>query len=171
MHAAGVIDRAPVRQSPQESAPRSGGPLQPTSTPPIEPLWNERQLGEFFGTGPRKTHQIRQEPDFPDAVVLGARCLRWLPSEVREWAQERAARASVLREPEQLVENRQARKVLGEVANELIAAEKRANAAQVAALARKRLSAQGLAFDLARLQTLASDLLRKAPSGAREPSA
>jgi predicted DNA-binding transcriptional regulator AlpA len=49
----------------------------------------------------RRYHELRREPGFPAAVVLGARCVRWHRDELAEYAR-RLPRVTVLDEPAHL---------------------------------------------------------------------
>jgi predicted DNA-binding transcriptional regulator AlpA len=58
----------------------------------------------------RRFHELRREPGFPAAVVLGARSVRWLREELVDYARS-LPRVGVLGEPAQL----QARRASGSV--------------------------------------------------------
>ena len=49
----------------------------------------------------RRFHELRRESGFPAAVVLGARCVRWLREELVDYARS-LPRVGVLNEPTQL---------------------------------------------------------------------
>ena len=49
----------------------------------------------------RRFHELRREPGFPAAVVLGARCVRWLREELVDYARA-LPRVDVLSAPIQL---------------------------------------------------------------------
>ena len=59
----------------------------------------------------RRFHELRREPGFPAAVVLGARTVRWLREELVDYAARSLPRVGVLGEPAQL----QARRASGSV--------------------------------------------------------
>jgi predicted DNA-binding transcriptional regulator AlpA len=48
----------------------------------------------------RRFHELRREPGFPAAVVLGARNVRWLREEIVDYARS-LPRVAVLNEPAQ----------------------------------------------------------------------
>jgi predicted DNA-binding transcriptional regulator AlpA len=48
----------------------------------------------------RRFHELRHAPGFPVAVVLGARCVRWLREELLDYARS-LPRVAVLNEPAQ----------------------------------------------------------------------
>jgi predicted DNA-binding transcriptional regulator AlpA len=59
------------------------------------------QAAQLLAISERKLHELRREPAFPKARQLGARSLRWLRSELIEYA-ESLPRASLLPEPPHL---------------------------------------------------------------------
>ena len=58
----------------------------------------------------RRFHELRREPGFPAAVVLGARSVRWLREELVDYARS-LPRVGVLGEPAQLQTRRASRSV------------------------------------------------------------
>lgn len=63
----------------------------------------------LLGISERRYHQLRREPGFPAAVVLGARCVRWHKDELAAYAKA-LPRVTVLTEPAQLQTGRAAEK-------------------------------------------------------------
>ena len=53
----------------------------------------------------RRYHELRREPNFPQAVVLGVRCVRWHRSELATYAKS-LPRVSLLPEPKHLQRSR-----------------------------------------------------------------
>jgi predicted DNA-binding transcriptional regulator AlpA len=53
----------------------------------------------------RRFHELRREPGFPAAVVLGVRSVRWLREELADYARS-LPRVGVLNEPAQLQSRR-----------------------------------------------------------------
>lgn len=85
-------------------------PTAPQPTPVSPELLNERAAAALLGVGPRKFHQLRAEPWFPQAIELGARALRWSRTELLAALATRAPRRTVQAEPEHFQESRRARK-------------------------------------------------------------
>ncbi|MEO6068567.1 MAG: hypothetical protein ABIQ41_11390 [Gemmatimonadales bacterium] len=54
--------------------------------PTGEPLWKVDQVAEYLALSPKTIYTL----PIPK-VVISARCLRWHPAAVREWARGRAA--------------------------------------------------------------------------------
>lgn len=52
-----------------------------------EPLWSTTEIGMFFGVGKKTACGIAALPSFPNPVDAPGVGRRWLPSEVKGWAQ------------------------------------------------------------------------------------
>lgn len=63
---------------------------------------------DVLGVSERLYHEFRHRPDFPSAVRLSARCVRWRLDELETWAQS-LPRHVAWPEPEQLREKRRGR--------------------------------------------------------------
>jgi len=59
----------------------------------------------LLGISERRFHELRHESGFPAAVVLGARCVRWLREELVDYARS-LPRVAVLNEPAQFLGRR-----------------------------------------------------------------
>jgi predicted DNA-binding transcriptional regulator AlpA len=59
------------------------------------------QAAQLLGISERRFHELRREPGFPAAVLLGARCVRWHRDELAEYAKS-LPRVTVLPEPKHL---------------------------------------------------------------------
>jgi hypothetical protein len=55
----------------------------------------------MLGISERRYHELRREPGFPEAVLLGARCVRWHRDELATYAKG-LPRVTVLPEPKHL---------------------------------------------------------------------
>lgn len=73
--------------------------MQQTSHYPL--LVTAPQGAELLGISERRYHELRREPGFPAAVLLGARCVRWHRHELAEYARG-LPRVGVLDEPRHL---------------------------------------------------------------------
>jgi predicted DNA-binding transcriptional regulator AlpA len=62
---------------------------------------------QLLAVSERKFHQLRREPSFPKARQLGVRSLRWVRSELIQYA-ESLPRAGLLPEPRHLKADRAA---------------------------------------------------------------
>ena len=88
----------------------NGATRQPAAALPTAGLWNFAQVCAFYNVSERKGAQLRAAGALPDALVLGPRCLRWVPSEVMAAAAQGLPRAQQLQpEPAQLAAARQQR--------------------------------------------------------------
>jgi predicted DNA-binding transcriptional regulator AlpA len=56
---------------------------------------------QLLGISERRFHELRRETNFPNAVLLGARCVRWHRHELAEYAQS-LPRVTVLPGPRHL---------------------------------------------------------------------
>jgi predicted DNA-binding transcriptional regulator AlpA len=70
-----------------------------TEHPPV--LLSAPQAAQLLGVSERKFHELRREPGFPSAVLLGARCVRWHVHELAVYATS-LPRVTLLPEPKQL---------------------------------------------------------------------
>ena len=64
-------------------------------------LLSAPQAAQLLGISERRFHELRRDPKFPAAVLLGPRCVRWHRAELIEFAQ-RLPRVSLLGEPAHL---------------------------------------------------------------------
>lgn len=89
----------------------NGATRQPAAAAlPTTGLWNFAQVCTFYNVSERKGAQLRAAGALPDAIVLGPRCLRWVPSEVMAGAAQGLPRAQQLQpEPAQLAAAHQQR--------------------------------------------------------------
>ena len=72
-------------------------------------LFSAPQSERLLGISERRFHELRREPGFPAAVLLGARCVRYHRSELATYAKG-LPRVTVLPEPKQLRAERTAGK-------------------------------------------------------------
>lgn len=59
----------------------------------MEKLWTYEDLGEFLNLRGGKNGVrmfIERDPSFPRPIKVGSRTNRFIPSEIREWVQNRA---------------------------------------------------------------------------------
>src|SRR5690606_29005228 len=56
-----------------------------------ERLWDVCDVAWFMGAGHTTVEGYRTEPDFPAPMVLPGRLVRWLPEQLRTWAEGRVA--------------------------------------------------------------------------------
>lgn len=81
--------------------------MKKTPSPAPTPHYvNADALAAGIGLSKRKAAQLRHEPWFPPAVVLGPRSLRWDLNEVLRAIQRHAPRTRVGAEPAQLSTSR-----------------------------------------------------------------
>jgi predicted DNA-binding transcriptional regulator AlpA len=59
------------------------------------------QAAQLLGVSERRFHELRRDPNFPKAVVLGARCVRWSRAELTAYV-ECLPRVTALDEPAHL---------------------------------------------------------------------
>jgi predicted DNA-binding transcriptional regulator AlpA len=74
-----------------------------TQGPPV--LVSATQAAHLLGISERRFHELRREPGFPSAVLLGVRCVRWHRDELAEYARS-LPRVCVLPEPQHLKADR-----------------------------------------------------------------
>jgi predicted DNA-binding transcriptional regulator AlpA len=79
--------------------------MQETSDAPA--LLPAHRAAQLLGISERRFHELRRELDFPQAVLLGARCVRWHRTELVEYARS-LPRISLLPEPSHLKADRAA---------------------------------------------------------------
>jgi predicted DNA-binding transcriptional regulator AlpA len=70
-------------------------------------LLSAPQAAQLLGISERRFHELRREAGFPQAVVLGLRCVRWHRTELVEYARS-LPRVSLLPEPLHLKSDRAA---------------------------------------------------------------
>jgi predicted DNA-binding transcriptional regulator AlpA len=75
--------------------------------PEVPVLLSAPQAAELLGISERRFHELRREASFPQAVLIGQRCVRWHRSELVEYAQS-LPRVSLLPEPPHLKSDRTA---------------------------------------------------------------
>ena len=68
-------------------------------------LLSASQAAQLLGISERKYHELRHEPDFPAAVLLGARFVRWHRDELTTYARS-LRRVALLPEPMHLRQSR-----------------------------------------------------------------
>jgi predicted DNA-binding transcriptional regulator AlpA len=68
-------------------------------------LLSAPEAARLLGISERRFHELRREPGFPQAVLLGARCVRWHRQELAEYARS-LPRISLLPEPLHLKSDR-----------------------------------------------------------------
>jgi predicted DNA-binding transcriptional regulator AlpA len=59
------------------------------------------EAARLLGISERRFHELRREPSFPAAVLLGARCVRWHRDELAAYAKS-LPRVTLLPEPQHL---------------------------------------------------------------------
>ncbi len=52
-------------------------------------LWSARDCWEYLGIGPTSFYELVKESDFPDAIQIGRRSVRYSAFEVRRYAESR----------------------------------------------------------------------------------
>jgi predicted DNA-binding transcriptional regulator AlpA len=72
--------------------------MQPFDLPALLPA---HKAAELLGISERRFHELRREAGFPQAVLLGARCVRWHRQELVEYART-LPRVGLLPEPKHL---------------------------------------------------------------------
>jgi predicted DNA-binding transcriptional regulator AlpA len=64
-------------------------------------LLSAPQAAQLLGISERRFHELRREPGFPAAVLLGARCVRWHRDELAAYAKS-LPRVTLMPEPQHL---------------------------------------------------------------------
>ncbi|MCU0896723.1 MAG: hypothetical protein MUC55_04400 [Burkholderiales bacterium] len=64
-------------------------------------LLSAPQAAALLGISERRFHELRRDPGFPQAVLIGARCVRWHRDELAEYVKS-LPRVTVLPEPQHL---------------------------------------------------------------------
>jgi len=82
-------------------SPAPNAPDYPVILSAYPVLVSAPQGAQLLGCSERKYHELRREPGFPAAVLLGARCVRWHRDELAAYAKS-LPRVTVLPEPRHL---------------------------------------------------------------------
>lgn len=68
--------------------------LDAASSPAPEPLLSERDAATILGLTPRTLQAWRARGDGPAFVRISSRCVRYQPSALEEWIQDRVRRST-----------------------------------------------------------------------------
>jgi predicted DNA-binding transcriptional regulator AlpA len=71
------------------------------ATPSVSVLLSAPRAAQLLEISERRFHELRREANFPEAVLLGARCVRWHREELVAYAKA-LPRATLLPEPRHL---------------------------------------------------------------------